>query len=71
MYKSIAMIHREYDGQWVYLINTKENDRGTVLGGEVAAHSENRDKVIMALRPEDGIYVMYAGRVPEGVSVIL
>ena len=71
MYKSIDVIHREYDGQWVYLINLKENERGTVLGGEVAAHSESRDKVLMALRPEKGIYVMYAGNIPEGVGVIL
>jgi hypothetical protein len=71
MYKSIQEIHREYDGQWVYLINLEVNERGTVIGGEVEAHSENRDKVVMALRPDIGIYVMYAGKIPEGVSVIL
>ena len=71
MFKTICEIHQEYDGQWVYLVNLKENERGTVIGGEVAAHSENRDMVVMALRPVDGIYVMYAGRKPEGVSVIL
>ena len=71
MYKSIKEIHQEYDGQWVYLINLKENERGTVIGGEVAAHNENRDKVIMLLRPENGVYVMYAGKIPEGITVIL
>ena len=71
MYKTISKIHQEYDGQWVYLVNLKVSERGTVIGGEVAAHSENRDKVVMALRPETGIYIMYAGRTPEGVSVIL
>ena len=71
MYKTISEIHQEYDGQWVYLINLKVNARGTVLGGEVAAHNESRDKVVMALHPETGVYVMYAGKVPEGVSVIL
>ena len=71
MYKTITEIHQEYDGQWVYLINLRINERGAVIGGEVAAHNENRDKVVMALCAEHGIYVMYAGRVPEGVSVIL
>ena len=71
MYKTIYEIHQEYDGQWVYLINLKLNKRGTVIGGEIAAHNESRDKVVMALRPENGIYIMYAGRTPEGVSVIL
>ena len=71
MYKTISEIHQEYDGQWVYLVNLKVNERGTVIGGEVAAHSENRDRVVMALRPENGIYVMYAGKIPEGISVFL
>jgi len=71
MYKSISDIHQEYDGQWVYLTNLQENERGTVIGGEVSAHSENRDNVIMKIHPEKGIYVIYAGKIPEGVSVIL
>ena len=71
MYKTIFEIHQDYDGQWVYLVNLKVNERGTVIGGEVAAHSENREKVVLALRPETGIYIMYAGKTPQGVSVIL
>jgi hypothetical protein len=71
MYKSIEQIHKEYDGQWVYLTGLRLNERGTVIGGEVSAHSESRDSVVTKVRPEDGIYVMYAGRIPEGVSVIL
>ena len=71
MYKPIEQIHHEYDGQWVYLTGLKVNERGTVIGGEVSAHSESRDNVVRLIRPEDGIYVMYAGRIPEGVSVIL
>ena len=71
MYKAIADIHKEYDGQWVYLTELKLSDRGTVIGGEVSAHSESRDNVIMQVLPEKGIYVMYAGKIPEGVSVIL
>jgi len=71
MYKTIDDIHLEYDGQWVYVTNLKENERGTVIGGTVSAHSENRDKVLMKIRPEDGIYVMYAGKIPDGISVIL
>jgi len=71
MYRPIEQIHQEYDGQWVYLTGLKVNERGTVIGGEVSAHSESRDNVVMKIRPEDGIYVMYAGKIPEGVSVIL
>jgi len=71
MYKPIEQIHMEYDGQWVYLTGLRVNERGTVLGGEVSAHSESRYNVVRQVRPENGIYVMYAGRIPEEVSVIL
>ena len=69
MYKSIEDIHLDYDGQWVYLINLKKNERGTIIGGIVSAHSASRDKVLMEIRPEDGIYVMYAGKIPEGLRI--
>ena len=71
MYKSIKDIHQEYDGQWVYLINLKVNERGTVIGGDVAAHSVSRDNVVMGIDSEKGIYVLYAGNIPEEISVIL
>jgi len=73
MYKTIEEIDREYNGQWVYMINLKTDDNGSVLGGEVAAHSECRDKVVQAMLndPDGGIYIRYAGEIPEGVSILL
>ena len=73
MFLTIEQIHEKYNGQWIYLINLKENDSDVVIGGVVAAHSESRDRVIMEMRkqPQNGIYIFYAGNVPEGVSVLL
>ena len=71
MYKTIEEIHEEFNGQWVYLTDLRDNERGTVIGGRVSAHSESRDSVVMKILPEKGIYVMYAGKIPEGVSVVL
>jgi hypothetical protein len=73
MFMTIEQINEKYNGQWVYLINLKENLSDVVIGGEVAAHSESRDKVIMEMRkqPQNGIYIFYAGQIPEGVSVLL
>ena len=71
VFKTIEQIHIEYDGQWVYLINLRMNERGTVTGGEVAYHSESRDKVVMSINPMDGIFVFYAGKIPAEVSIIL
>jgi len=61
-----------YDGQWVYIINLRLGN-GTILGGEVAAHDPDRDKVIEVMRntPGGGIFIKYAGAIPEGVSLLL
>ena len=75
MYKIIKQIHEEYNGQWVFLINCKEGKHGSVAGGEVVLHSENRDKVIREMEKYDYepsmTYFRYAGKIPEGISVIL
>jgi len=71
MYKTIEQVHEEYDGQWVYLINLKKNELGTVIGGEVSVHNESRDKVLRSMNSRDGIYVFYAGEIPAEVSIVL
>ena len=73
MYMTMNEIDKKYEGQWVYIINLKEGEYGEVIGGEVAAHNENRDKVLQKMLecPDSGIYVKYAGKIPEGVSVLL
>ena len=75
MYKTIEQIHEEYDGQWVFMTNCKEGEYGSVAGGEVVLHSENRDVVIRGMGKydyDDSVtYFRYAGKIPEGMSVIL
>jgi len=75
MFKAIEDIHREFDGQWVFMINCKKGQRGSVVGGEVVLHSENRDVVIRGMDKYDHepsyTYFRYAGKIPEGISVVL
>jgi len=75
MYQTMEQIHEEYGGQWVFLINCKEGEHGSVAGGEVVLHSENRDRVIREMEKYDYepsmTYFRYAGKIPEGISVIL
>ena len=75
MFMSIEDIHRKFGGQWVFMINCIKGHRGSVVGGEVVLHSENRDVVIRAMDQYDHepsyTYFRYAGRIPEGVSVVL
>lgn len=75
MYLSMEEIHEKFDGQWVYLINCKEEEYGDTIGGEVVLHSERRDKVIREMSKYYGeksiTLIAYAGKIPEEVSVIL
>ena len=75
MYKTIEQIHKEYDGQWVFLINCEEGLYHSIAGGEVVLSSERRDKVLREMEQykheKSDTLIFYAGRVPEGVSVLL
>jgi len=74
-YRTINQIHEEYDGQWIFMVNCMEGEYGSILGGEVVLHSENRDVVFRGMSKYDTepslTYFRYAGRIPEGTSVLL
>jgi len=75
MFKTIEQVHKDYDGQWVFMINCVEGQYGSISGGEVVLHSENRDNVIRGMDQYDYepsmTYFRYAGKIPAGMSVIL
>ena len=75
MFMDITQVHTEYDGQWVFMINCTEGEYGSVAGGEVVLHNENRDVVVRGMNnyiyePSE-TYFCYAGRIPEEISVLL
>jgi len=53
MYKIMEQVEKEFDGQWVFMVNCKQNERGTLLGGEVVLNSESRAKVVRNMRAAD------------------
>ena len=75
MYKSIAQIEKEYDGQWVFMINCQTDERQSVVGGEVAFYDKSMNTVLRHLKHSNtsgnSTYVRYVGNLPEGVSVML
>ena len=74
MYKTMEQIEREYDGNWVFLINCKEDDYHGVAGGEVYLYNESMNFVLknMDYNVSDGpTCVRYVGSIPEGVSLWL
>ena len=75
MYQTMEQIHIKFDGQWIFMVNCIEGQFGSIIGGEVVLHSENRDVVIRGMEQYDHepsmTYFRYAGKIPEGMSVIL
>ncbi|OON98992.1 MAG: hypothetical protein ATN35_02590 [Epulopiscium sp. Nele67-Bin004] len=75
MYKLMANINKEFDGQWIFMINCQKDDNGKIIGGEVVLNSESRDKVIREMaqymHEDSETYIRYIGDIPEGISVIL
>ena len=76
MYLSMPDINAQYDGEWIYAIDCQEDDVGTILGGKVVLHSRNRDDVVRSMfkyeeETETQTLFRYAGKIPEGVSIVL
>ena len=74
MYKSMEEIQKEYNGQWVFMINCGKNQRGSITGGEVVIHSENRSNVVRKMKEADNrisqTFIGYVGSLPEGVALL-
>jgi hypothetical protein len=72
---SIQQINEEYNGQWVFIINCKSDEDGNLLSGEVVSHSKSREEVFIKAREyknQTSMYSFrYAGKIPEGVSILL
>jgi hypothetical protein len=75
MVESIDEINCKYDGEWVFLVNCKEDNQGNLIEGEVVLHSKSRDEVFRNMNAFKEVPSMtsirYAGKIPEGVNVLL
>lgn len=74
MYKEMKQIEKEYDGQWVFMVNCTENKYGTLLGGEVVLNSESRAKVVRNMLEADKgdslTFIGFVGNAPKGVAFL-
>jgi len=73
MYKLMNQIEKEFDGQWVFMINCIQKENGTLLGGEVILNSESRVNVsrkIKSAKNKSLTFFGYIGKAPEGVAYL-
>lgn len=75
MYKTMEQMEKEYDGQWVFMINCQKNNQNAVSGGEVIFHDKSMNAVLHNMKKSkekgNSRYVRFIGTLPEGVAVIL
>ena len=75
MYKPMEQIEKEYDGQWVFMVNCQKDNHNSVSGGEVVFHGKSMNEVLINMKQSNIIgnskYVRYIGNLPEGVAVML
>ena len=71
MYKSLEQIERDYDGQWVLIINCERDQQGSLLGGEVVLHNEKMGNIAEKMNEVDNglgpSFIGYIGKVPEDI----
>lgn len=69
---SIENIREKYQDEWVLLMNPDISPETTVAGGEVVFHSKDRGEVHRKLPEFSGNKaIVYTGKIPEDVSVLL
>ena len=61
-------IEKEYNGNWVCMINCKKSKHHAIIGGEVIAVDKDREVVIdaWATKPQGITFYRYVGSLPEG-----
>jgi hypothetical protein len=75
VYKTMEDINKEYNGQWVYMINIQTDEHGSVIGGEVAVNNKCRAYVserMLAYKGEGSKWLFrYAGQPPEETNFLM
>lgn len=72
MIQTIEQINKQYNGNWVFLINCEVAENGDIVQGEVICHSKSREEVFRKMhecKNSDTMFsIRFAGEIPEGVS---
>ena len=70
MYKTMQEIEREYDGNWVFMVNCRKGEYHNIAGGEVIAADKNREPIIelWGKSHDSEPYFRYVGALPEEIG---
>ncbi|MCL2053396.1 MAG: hypothetical protein FWG90_03000 [Oscillospiraceae bacterium] len=65
MYKTMEEIEKEYDGNFVCMINYKKNNFYRIIGGEVIAYGKDKFEIQDIWGDTPGSFYQYIGEFPE------
>ncbi|MCL2053708.1 MAG: hypothetical protein FWG90_04580 [Oscillospiraceae bacterium] len=65
MYKTMREIEKEYDGNFVCIINYKKSKYHSIIGGEVIAASQDKEKIIDIWAKNPRSHFEYMGEFPD------
>jgi hypothetical protein len=70
---SMADIRRQFDSEWVLIIDPEVAEDLEVVRGQVAWHSKDRDEVYRKARELGPVHsaILYNGRLAENVAVVI
>ena len=70
---TIAEIQSQFDSEWVLLVDPTLGEYKEVLGGNVIAHSKDRDEIYRRVGSTGGkrFAIVYTGRLPDDAAIVL
>jgi hypothetical protein len=70
---TMKQLEARFSGEWVLLVNPVQNKDSEIVRGELVFHSKDRSEVYRDAfkREHDHTAVLYVGKLPEDLAVVL
>jgi hypothetical protein len=70
---TIAEIESQFESEWVLLAEPQLGSQKEILGGNVIAHSKDRDEIYRQAGPAAAqrFAIVYTGRLPKDAAIVL
>ncbi|MCL2053050.1 MAG: hypothetical protein FWG90_01225 [Oscillospiraceae bacterium] len=65
MYQTMEEIEKQYDGNFVCMINCQKGEFHNIIGGEVIAVSKDKSEIRKVWRENPSSYKQYMGEFPD------
>jgi hypothetical protein len=70
----MEQVWQEYDGYWVYMVNCREDEYGSAIGGEVIKYDKDKRVIYKEIGKHPGKghqFFSYIGKIPDRLGVFV